>query len=327
MLLFFIGFAIGAFSSAITIYIIARKKERTFTQTIENYETQIFVTKEKLTEINQQVEEEKSNLFGIRAEVRSLEVQRNLLSEHLDQLELNAQQSSNLIFENVQNALDKKIEEVQNNYEEKKENYEEEFKEMKEELLSSFSLMVAEKKERLAELREALAELEEKVSSIVAANKRAKEIADKRDFYRVVISKEDLREIQKLKDVVEYLRDPTALNKVIWKVYYENPTSDMIGRVIGAKTICGIYKITNLDNQMCYVGQSRNISQRWVQHIKRALGAETPSRNKLYPAMAAAGVENFSFEVLEECASENLDEREDFYQEFYHAKTFGYSVK
>jgi hypothetical protein len=31
------------------------------------------------------------------------------------------------------------------------------------------------------------------------------------------------------------------------------------------------------------------------------LGAEAPTKNKLYPAMASIGVENFTFEVIEEC--------------------------
>jgi hypothetical protein len=30
-----------------------------------------------------------------------------------------------------------------------------------------------------------------------------------------------------------YLRDPEALNKVIWKIYYEKPYTDLIGRVVG----------------------------------------------------------------------------------------------
>jgi hypothetical protein len=50
-----------------------------------------------------------------------------------------------------------------------------------------------------------------------------------------------------------YLRDKITLNKVIYKIYYENPTNDLIGRVVGSKT-CGIYKITNILNGMCYVG-------------------------------------------------------------------------
>ena len=53
------------------------------------------------------------------------------------------------------------------------------------------------------------------------------------------------------------------------------------------------------------------------------LGAETPGRNKLYPAMAADGVENFTFEILEECPANQLNEREKFYIEFYDSNNYG----
>jgi group I intron endonuclease len=78
---------------------------------------------------------------------------------------------------------------------------------------------------------------------------------------------------------------------------------------------------------MCYVGQAANLAERWKQHIKRGLGADPVTKNKLYPAMKAIGVENFSFEVIEECERSKLDEREDYWQDFFKAKEFGYSIK
>ena len=101
----------------------------------------------------------------------------------------------------------------------------------------------------------------------------------------------------------------------------------MIGRVIGSGVHTGIYKITDLESGRCYVGQAANIADRWKQHIKRGVGAEAPTRNKLYPAMEEFGVENFSFEVVEECDRSQLDEREDYWQEYFKAKEFGYSIK
>jgi hypothetical protein len=57
-----------------------------------------------------------------------------------------------------------------------------------------------------------------------------------------------LEEIEKLRAVEPYLRNKEALNKIIWKVFYEKPTTDLIGRVIGNTVQTGIYKITNIDN-------------------------------------------------------------------------------
>jgi len=123
------------------------------------------------------------------------------------------------------------------------------------------------------------------------------------------------------------LRNAEPINKVIWKVYYEKPYTDLIGRVIGSGVHTGIYKITNMENNMCYVGQAANLSERWRQHIKRGVGAEAPTRNKLYPAMEEFGVENFTFEVIEECDRAKLDAQEDYWQEYFKAKEFGYSIK
>lgn len=161
----------------------------------------------------------------------------------------------------------------------------------------------------------------------VAAAKRAAELADQQDYYRIQLSDADLHEIELLRQVEPYLRDKEPLNKVIWKCYYEKPTTDMIGRVVGSGTHTGIYKITEIASGKCYVGQAANISDRWKQHIKRGVGADTPTRNKLYPAMIAAGPENFTFEVVEECDRALLDEREDYWQDYFKAKEFGYSIK
>ena len=161
----------------------------------------------------------------------------------------------------------------------------------------------------------------------VAAAKRAAEMKDQQDYYRIQLSAADLHEIELLREVEPYLRDKEPLNKVIWKCYYEKPTTDMIGRVVGSGVHTGIYKLTEIATGKCYVGQAANIADRWKQHIKRGVGAETPTRNKLYPAMIAAGPENFTFEIVEECDRTLLDEREDFWQDYFKAKEFGYSIK
>ena len=101
----------------------------------------------------------------------------------------------------------------------------------------------------------------------------------------------------------------------------------MIGRVVGDATKTGIYKITHCASEMAYIGQAVDIAARFKQHIKRGLGAETPTQNKLYPAMKKFGPEAFMFEILEECDRSKLDEREDYWQDFYRVKEFGYSIK
>ena len=161
----------------------------------------------------------------------------------------------------------------------------------------------------------------------VLAAKRAEEMKTAKDFYRIQLSEADIEEIKVLRSIEHLLRDKEPLNKIIWKCYYEKPSTDLIGRVIGGGIHTGIYKITEIETGKCYVGQAANLADRWKQHIKRGVGADTPTRNKLYPAMNAAGPENFTFEIIEECTRALLDEREDYWQDYFKAKEFGYSIK
>ena len=180
------------------------------------------------------------------------------------------------------------------------------------------------------ELEEVLVKLEEahaKADAAVKVNKRAEMEKQQKDFYRIQLSPEDLEEIKRLREVEQYLRQKEPLNKVIYKCYYEKPLTSMIGRVLGNRKITGIYKITNLDNGMCYIGQSVDVADRWRQHVKRGVGAEPVTQNKLYPAMKSIGVENFMFELIEECKGNELTPREKYWTDFYQAQTYGYTVK
>lgn len=86
----------------------------------------------------------------------------------------------------------------------------------------------------------------------------------------------------------------------------------------------GIYKITNKINGKCYIGQSINIKQRWKAHRSRYQVDDYP----LYRAMRKYGLENFNFEVIEECTKELLNEREIYWISYYDAtnKNKGYNL-
>lgn len=205
--------------------------------------------------------------------------------------------------------------------------YQDEMEEIKATMAGELHQFIESNSQIKAQLESKINYLQNQVDAAVAAAKRAEELKQQTDFYRIQLSETDIKEIEMLRSVIPYLRDKESLNKIIWKVFYEKPTSDLIGRVVGSGTHTGIYKITNINNQMCYIGQAANIADRWKQHIKRGIGADAPTRNKLYPAMLEFGPENFTFEVIEECERSRLDEREDYWQEYFKAKEFGYSIK
>ena len=85
----------------------------------------------------------------------------------------------------------------------------------------------------------------------------------------------------------------------------------------------GIYKIENLINGKVYIGQSVDIKGRWNEHklVNSRASKDALKRQKypLYLAFEKYGLDNFSFEVIEECSVEELNEKEQFYIKKYNS--------
>ena len=264
---------------------------------------------------------------SIEKEIVVLKESMNDLKTAKDELYASQEKLAQVHFEQA-------LQKMADNINESKIKYESEYQQLMEDFAFDVQKKIIDGNEKLQHLQDEIKKTQElltaeknQMNAFVEVNKRAEADRTQKDFYRLNIPEDDLNEIAKIKEILPYLKNKEALNKVLWKVYYEKPYTDLVGRVIGNKQKTGIYKITNIDNNMCYVGQSVNIAERWKQHIKRGMGAETPTRNKLYPAMASFGVQNFTFEIIQECDKSELDEREDYWQEMLKVKEFGYSIK
>lgn len=85
----------------------------------------------------------------------------------------------------------------------------------------------------------------------------------------------------------------------------------------------GIYKITNTTNGKCYVGQSRDIEARWAKHLS---AYKSSPEWELYRAFKKYGIAAFSFEVIEECTIEELNEREIYWIAQFDSFNNGYNM-
>lgn len=279
--------------------------------------------------------EKAQELLDFTKQTKELEIQVRGLEERreniIQTLETEAKQSGEIFKtqqiqiaeEQIEKAKKELLLEYEKAKEDAKQTYLETLSDMVTNVMSEYGIKSKELEEVLVKLEEAHA----KADAAVKVNKRAEMEKQQKDFYRIQLSQEDLEEIKRLREVEQYLRQKEPLNKVIYKCYYEKPLTSMIGRVLGNRKIMGIYKITNLDNGMCYIGQSVDVADRWRQHVKRGVGAEPVTQNKLYPAMKSIGVENFMFELIEECKGNELTPREKYWTDFYQAQTYGYTVK
>lgn len=75
----------------------------------------------------------------------------------------------------------------------------------------------------------------------------------------------------------------------------------------------GIYKIENLINHKKYIGQSIEIEKRWQKHL------QAKDDFAIHVALCKYGKDNFSFQIIEECSEDKLDERECYWIKYYNS--------
>ena len=180
--------------------------------------------------------------------------------------------------------------------------------------------------QELAEERKILNKVRETRASAIQAQLKEKEISEQLSFYCLQVTDNELKDIAVLESIKPKLNTPRILSMLIWQTYWRTPMTKLCNNIIGSVVKTGIYKITNQKTKECYIGQAVDLASRWKDHAKAGLGIDTPAGNKLYKAMQEFGINNFSWEVLEFCPKEQLDEKEKYYIDLYQAKEFGYNI-
>ena len=187
---------------------------------------------------------------------------------------------------------------------------------------AEFFQKYSEEKESLSRELESLRSTK---AATVEAFRKEKALKDEADLYRLDIDDDSISDIGFLNSVKNKLTKPRIISMLIWQTYYQPVAKKKFPIIIGTEKKCGIYKITNLESSEVYIGQAKDLKKRWYEHCKCGVGIDTPNNNKLYEAMRRYGLENFSFEVLEECDPEDLNEKERFYISVYNSVDFGYN--
>lgn len=271
--------------------------------------------------IQQPVRENNNIVLQERAEIqKELLVNKNELKNTKTQIaELNKSiQEKEELFKYYSNSMQENLQQKQDLY----------IKQLQKEADSEI-LKINLKKERLNnEIQQTQSELESlrnTRAAIIEAHKREEEL-NNNDFYVLQIPDDELDDIHYLERIKPKLHFPIVVGKIIWTTFIQKKVVNLAARILPQKDTIGIYKITNLNTSECYIGQSVNIRQRWIDHCKAGIGAvESSVSNKLYAAMKQDGIENFAFELLEECDKDQLNEKERYYINLYNSDTLGYN--
>lgn len=221
---------------------------------------------------------------------------------------------------------------LQDNVEQQKKSFEDFEKLEKENIMKNlrdFQIQVNEDKAEYAEqiqlLQSSLDKLKRQKAATIEAFQREQAVQDSKDDYRIIIEDNDKADIDILNSFKNRLSNPEILSKLIWSTYFQKKAKALFINIVGTEKVCGIYKITNINNMKCYVGQSVDIANRFTQHCRCGCGIKTPKDNKLYAAMLKNGLDQFTFEIVEICPQEELNEKEKYYIDVYNSVNYGFN--
>jgi group I intron endonuclease len=91
-------------------------------------------------------------------------------------------------------------------------------------------------------------------------------------------------------------------------------------------TKTGIYKIINKVTGKVYIGSAVDIDTRWYNH-KRLLSNNKNKLPKLQNSVNKHGIDNFIFEIVEECTKGILIEREQYWIDYFDSYENGYNSR
>lgn len=273
---------------------------------------------EQVDEIKKLNEHKVARRTGLEKENAGLKNQNDYLQGQIDQ---NQQRLNKMISEGNQTARAA----VDAFAEEYKKNRLQQVNEQLNEFEANAQLRKIALNEELLPLIKAVDEYTKKREAIIEAQKREIELRDAQEFHKVQLTTVVIEDIKYINSILGRLSKPEIVAKVVWEAYIQGPTKEMLNRIIGKDKKTGIYRITNIDTQECYIGQGVDVGKRLTEHIKGTLGIQSIADQKIHHAMADSGLQNWTFELLEECERDELNNREKFYISYYRSNEFGYN--
>lgn len=302
--------------------------------------------KQQLDFTNEQQERNK-----IQNEVEKLKLEKEHLEDTLDQRDEAIRRADedyrNLIEKYTKDSVERRNEltrlemdreaEIERNYQillaAKRELYNRECKDLEDEIYAEWEEMYRRHTTNCINLenQEALINIavrskQSDYENLIAPMKLLEKEQQEKLFWCIQIPEQDREDIHYLLTVVApQVRNKDIIPKLVWSEYLQKSVQDLMKRAeIEDKP--GIYKITNIETNKCYIGKSTKIKQRLIGHIKGSLGISTIADQAIHSAMLNEGLWNWTFECICECEKDQLSEKEKYYIDFFKAKEWGYNI-
>ena len=196
-----------------------------------------------------------------------------------------------------------------------------------ENLASHYETKINQTFDELQHLCTEVNEYKEKRDAINAEILRSRAINEQQEFYRIQLTADAKHDIDIINSIRPQIYKFETLNKLLYDNYISRPAKEMTKRVLQGKDPSGVYKVTNIETKEIYIGKSTTVASRWINHIKSAEGLEGVADSQFQRALRQYGVENFTWELLEEVPKDKLTEREKYYITFYDTTHYGYNMK
>ena len=303
-------FLVLSVADVVVITAYLKKKRKLDEVDLDNQE-RLNQQKKALEEVEQKLASYKQQNYALDTEISNKLIQASAIQERYDTLTTNLAQ--------IQDTYDVLVKQAEQNYtaelEELKRKNQEEIDE------ANLATQVA-----INKVNGQIDDCQKLYASLVASYQIANEESDARRHVQISLAtREDIDFM--LNYVSPRLKNPIIISKLIWSEYFQKPTNDMLDYVLPSRDCAGIYKITNDETKEAYIGRSVSVRKRLTDHIKSSLGIDTIADQHVHQVMREKGIWNFTFELIEECAREKLNEREKYYIEFFHTDQYGYNQK
>ena len=184
--------------------------------------------------------------------------------------------------------------------------------------------------EKESELKNKIKDFENKYKVLERQEKEQEKIKSQ----KVEFNELEQRDLQYVVNILPKLsiEIKKAIGSIIWEKYYQPKLKKLLIEIMGLGQVtkdirCGIYKITDQTTNQCYVGQSKNLYTRIPEHIRDYFtkGVAQGGDIDLIKRIDEIGLWNFTFEILEECQEQDLNQKEKFYIERFEAETKGFN--